>query len=63
MVIGGLVQTRTDHQRSGIPVLRDLPLIGGLFTHIDDTETRSELVVFLTPTIISGQPATSGGGR
>ena len=61
MVIGGLVQTRKDHQRSGIPVLRDLPLVGGLFTHIDDTETRSELVVFLTPTIISGQPATSGG--
>ena len=63
MVIGGLVQTRKDHQRSGIPVLRDLPLVGGLFTHINDTETRSELVVFLTPTIISGQPATSGGGR
>jgi len=63
MVIGGLVQTRKDHQRSGIPVLRELPLVGGLFTHINDTETRSELVVFLTPTIISGQPAASGGGR
>lgn len=56
MVIGGLMQTTQNHDVSGIPVLKDLPLIGGLFRHVSDSETRSELVVFLTPTIISGQP-------
>ena len=56
MIIGGLVQTRHDHTTSGIPVLSDLPLIGKAFQHIDNTESRSELVVFLTPTIVSGQP-------
>ena len=56
MMIGGLVQSRTDHTVSGIPILKDLPLIGKAFQHINDTESRSELVVFLTPTIISGQP-------
>jgi type II secretory pathway component GspD/PulD (secretin) len=56
MIIGGLVQTRKDRTTSGIPILQDLPLFGKAFQHITDNETRSELVVFLTPTIISGQP-------
>jgi len=56
MIIGGLVQTRTIRTTSGTPVLRDLPFVGKAFQHTSDTDTRSELVVFLTPTIISGQP-------
>ncbi len=59
LVIGGLVQTRTQKTVGGIPVLRDLPLIGKLFTTIDEQERRSELVIFLTPTIIAGQPAAA----
>ena len=58
MVVGGLVSTQKQHTRSGIPGLKDIPLLGKLFTHYEDTETRSELVVFLTPTIIAGQPVT-----
>jgi len=61
MVIGGLVQTRKENTVGGIPILMDIPLIGALFQHINVTDNRSELVIFLTPTIISGQPATSGG--
>jgi MSHA type pilus biogenesis protein MshL len=56
MVIGGLMQTQHNKSVSGVPVLDKLPLIGGLFRHVTETDTRSELVVFLTPTIISGQP-------
>jgi MSHA biogenesis protein MshL len=58
MIIGGLVQTRKQRTTSGTSVLQDLPLIGKAFQHTSDTETRSELVVFLTPTIISGQPVS-----
>jgi MSHA type pilus biogenesis protein MshL len=58
MIIGGLMQKQVTHNTSGIPILKDLPLIGKMFTHVDNEETRSELVVFLTPTIIAGQPAT-----
>lgn len=57
MMIGGLVQTRKEHSTGGIPVLKDIPLIGKAFQHTTDHNIRSELVVFLTPTIISGQPA------
>jgi MSHA type pilus biogenesis protein MshL len=56
MMIGGLVQTRREKTVSGIPILKDIPLIGKAFQHIKDNEIKSELVVFLTPTIISGQP-------
>lgn len=56
IVIGGLLQTQVNHNVSGIPILRDLPLIGKAFTHVDDEEKRVELVVFLTPTVITGQP-------
>jgi MSHA biogenesis protein MshL len=61
MIIGGLVQTRKDRTVSGIPILKDIPLLGRLFRHIEETENRSELVIFLTPTILAGQPAVGGG--
>ena len=60
MIIGGLVQTRKDNQSSGIPVLKDIPLLGKAFQRVNQTEERTELVIFLTPTILAGQPATSG---
>lgn len=58
MIVGGLVQSQKQRTKSGIPGLMDIPLLGKLFTHYDDTVTRSELVVFLTPTIVAGQPVT-----
>lgn len=57
MIIGGLVQTRKDRTEGGIPILKDLPFIGKAFRHVNNVESRSELVIFLTPTIISGAPA------
>jgi type II secretory pathway component GspD/PulD (secretin) len=56
IIIGGLMQTQHTRNVSGIPILRDIPLLGKLFTHIDDQEKRVELVVFLTPTVVAGQP-------
>jgi MSHA biogenesis protein MshL len=59
IIIGGLMQTRREKLRSGIPVLRDIPLLGILFTRYEDVERKAELVIFLTPTIIAGQPTTA----
>ena len=56
IIIGGLMQTRREKVRSGIPGLRDIPLLGRLFTSYTDVERKAELVIFLTPTIIAGQP-------
>jgi MSHA biogenesis protein MshL len=59
IIIGGLMQTRSDKTRSGVPGLRSIPLLGRLFTSYKDVERRAELVIFLTPTIIAGQPVSS----
>ncbi len=51
-VIGGLVDREEDHTRSGIPLLKDIPLIGRLFGSTTRSEVRSELFLFLTPHIV-----------
>ena len=56
IIIGGLMQTRREKVVSGVPGLRSIPLLGRLFTTTKDVERKAELVIFLTPTIISGQP-------
>jgi MSHA biogenesis protein MshL len=61
MVIGGLVQTKKENAEGGIPFLKDIPLLGWAFKSVKQVETRTELVIFLTPTIVSGAPATGGG--
>lgn len=61
MVIGGLVQTKRENTEGGIPVLKDIPLLGWAFKSVKQVESRTELVIFLTPTIVSGAPATGGG--
>ena len=54
IVIGGLTQTRRDRSSSGVPGLRRVPGIGGLFGGRSEIEEKDELVIFLTPTIIVG---------
>ncbi len=56
IIIGGLMQTRRERVKSGVPVLRSVPLFGRLFSRTVDMERKAELVIFLTPTIIAGQP-------
>jgi len=51
-VIGGLVDRAENNTRSGIPFLKDLPLLGGLFGSTTRSEVRSELFLFLTPHIV-----------
>ncbi len=52
VVIGGLMQDSTNKQRDGVPILSRLPLVGDLFSYRDDTVIKSELVLFLRPTVI-----------
>jgi MSHA biogenesis protein MshL len=59
VVMGGLMQTQHSHDVSGIPLLKDLPLLGRLFRHTVDTEKKIELVVFLTPTVLAGVPGAA----
>ncbi len=51
-VIGGLVDRDQSKTRSGVPILKDLPLLGGLFGTTTTSDAQSELFLFLTPHII-----------
>jgi type IV pilus assembly protein PilQ len=51
-VIGGLTQTQVTRNKSGIPLLSDLPLIGRLFSQTDSREEKRDLLILITPHII-----------
>jgi type IV pilus assembly protein PilQ len=62
-VIGGLTQTQVSRNRSGIPILSELPLIGKLFSQTDTREEKRDLLVLITPHIIDeGEAVRPPGG-
>jgi type IV pilus assembly protein PilQ len=52
VVLGGLRKKDVSQQTNKIPLLGDLPLVGGLFKFEGEETITSELVVFITPRII-----------
>jgi type IV pilus assembly protein PilQ len=58
IVVGGIHTTNTSEVESGIPFLKDLPLIGWLFrSAYNPASNKAELVVFITPRIINQEEA------
>lgn len=54
-VIGGLFQAKKSKTRKGIPFLMDLeiPILGALFSSDENDNSKKELLIFLTPTIVN----------
>lgn len=52
MVLGGLIQEEEIDTIKTVPVLSDLPLLGSLFKTTTKDTVQTEIVIFLTPTII-----------
>lgn len=52
VLLGGLIQEQIEDSRRGIPVLKDLPLIGGLFGSKGLSDQRTELLVLIKPTVL-----------
>ena len=52
IVIGGLIQNKSAKSNRKIPFLGDLPMLGKLFQGKFDAKQKTELVIFLTPTIV-----------
>jgi type II secretory pathway component GspD/PulD (secretin) len=57
IVLGGLIQERQSESRSGIPVLMHIPILGQLFRGDADLKKKQELLVFVTPRILSPRQA------
>lgn len=54
IVMGGLMKNENSKTVNKIPFLGEIPFIGALFRRTEDSITKTELVIFLTPHIISG---------
>ncbi len=54
-VIGGLTTQVESKNHTGIPILKDIPLLGYLFRYTRTELTNRDLVIFVTPTIVTDQ--------
>ena len=53
VVIGGLLTSRETDQTKKVPLLGDIPILGWLFTNRSTAKTTTDLVIFITPTILA----------
>lgn len=53
VVLGGVFREETTTTISKTPVLGDLPYVGNIFKRTEETETKTELLIFITPSIIN----------
>ena len=59
VLLGGLIQDQDNRNAQGIPILHELPVIGALFGNRADTTARTELIMFMTPYVLSSDEETS----
>lgn len=52
-MLGGLISTTGSNAEAGIPLLKDIPGLGQLFRTNSDKTNRTELIILITPYIIS----------
>ena len=53
VVIGGLLTSRETDQTRKVPLLGDIPILGWLFTSKTKSKNTTDLVIFITPTILA----------
>lgn len=53
VVIAGLTSNESIEAEEGVPILKDIPLIGALFKRTKKTLDKEDLIVFVTPHIIN----------
>jgi general secretion pathway protein D len=52
IMLGGLIETDKSSNNSGVPFLKDVPLLGYLFRSSAAIENRTELIVLIRPTVL-----------
>ncbi|WP_019895680.1 type II secretion system protein GspD [Hydrogenovibrio halophilus] len=59
-VIGGLIQDSMNDVDSGVPGLKDLPFIGPAFDYQEKVQKKTELIIFIRPTIVKNPDIENG---
>lgn len=60
VALGGLIQDGSTNAVEKVPLLGDLPLIGGMFRYDTRKQTKTNLMVFLRPVVMRDSAASSG---
>ncbi|MDR0305863.1 MAG: hypothetical protein LBI42_03385 [Chitinispirillales bacterium] len=53
LILGGLIKNQESQFRYKVPVLGSLPILGALFRHSGITRNKTNLVMYITPTIVT----------
>jgi type IV pilus assembly protein PilQ len=59
-VIGGLIRANDVTLVTGVPILKDIPLLGSFFRNTTTVKEKRELLIFVTPRIITSFSAENG---
>ena len=51
-VLGGIFENTKTETEKKVPFLSAIPILGALFQNVDDEDTISEILIFITPTIV-----------
>ena len=62
-VIGGIYQSDVSEGETGVPYLREIPVLGNLFKGNSISKEKSELMLFLTPRILATEESGSGAPK
>jgi len=52
IILGGFISTTKTKDKSGVPILKDIPGLGYLFRSTQDANKRVELIVMIRPTVL-----------
>ena len=52
IILGGIIRNSDTKNKSGVPLLKDIPLLGALFSSRDSSKKRQELIVLMRPTVL-----------
>jgi len=59
VVLGGLIEDRTDNSRSSLPILGSIPGLGYLFSYENRARKKTNLLVFLRPYVVRDEGTSS----
>ncbi len=57
-ILGGMIRDEMSETNKGVPYLMDIPLIGNAFKSRDESITKTEIVIVITPHIVDGSKDT-----
>jgi type IV pilus assembly protein PilQ len=60
VVIGGIYTQDESTNVSKVPLLGDVPIVGNLFKNTVRSSTKTELLIFLTPKVVSDRVTAAG---